>query len=79
MRHADAENIAIELVFEPKKLRMTIADDGRGFAMEANGRGPAGHFGLQGMRERAEQIKAELKVDSKPGEGTRVSLEATAS
>ncbi len=79
VRHAHAENIAIELVFEPKKLRMTIADDGRGFAIEANGRGPAGHFGLQGMRERAEQIKAELKVDSKPGEGTRVSVEATAS
>lgn len=78
VRHADAENIAIQLVFEPKKIRMTIADDGRGFTMEANGRGPIGHFGLQGMRERAERIKAELKVDSKLGEGTRVSLEATA-
>ena len=79
VRHAAAENIDIELVFERKRVRMTIADDGRGFEAEANGGGPAGHFGLQGMRERAEQIKAELRVESKPGVGTKVSLEAMAS
>jgi len=76
VRHAEAGNIEIELAFEPKRLRMTIADDGRGFAMEPSGRGLAGHFGLQGMRERAGQIKADLKVDSALGEGTRVSVEA---
>jgi signal transduction histidine kinase len=79
VRHANAENVDIQLVFEPKKLRMTIADDGHGFAMEPSGRGPAGHYGLQGMRERAGQIKADLSVHSAVGEGTRVSLEATVS
>ena len=79
VRHANAEHIDIELAFEPKKLRMTIADDGQGFAPEASGRGPAGHFGLQGMRERAAHIHAALTVHSTVGQGTRVSLEATVS
>lgn len=76
VRHANAENIEIELAFEPKRLRMTIADDGRGFTIAPNGHGPAGHFGLQGMRERAGQIHADLTVESSLGAGTRVSVEA---
>ncbi|MGH9581634.1 MAG: sensor histidine kinase, partial [Bryobacteraceae bacterium] len=76
IRHADAKNIKVDLVFEPRRVKMTIADDGRGFARDANLSGPDGHFGLQGMRERAEQIEAELLVTSAPGEGTHVSVEA---
>ncbi len=79
VRHASAANIGIELLFDPKSVRMTIADDGRGFAMLAGGNGPDGHFGLRGMRERAGQIKAELTVTSAAGEGTSVSVEATIS
>lgn len=78
VRHANAGQIQIELVFERKKVKMTIADDGCGFSVNSSGRGPAGHFGLQGMRERAERIDADLTVVSAPGEGTRVSLETEA-
>ncbi len=76
VRHADAKRIAIELAFQSKRLRMTIADDGRGFTMGSYAAGPNGHFGLQGMRERAQQINAELTVDSSVGEGTKVLVEA---
>jgi ligand-binding sensor domain-containing protein/signal transduction histidine kinase len=75
LRHAEAENINIVLTFDAKKLRMTIADDGRGFQSSPYA-GWNGHFGLQGMRERAENIDAELSVDTGIGKGTRVSVEA---
>jgi len=75
VRHAEAKHVRIALNFDVKKLRMTIADDGRGFTGEANSSGPDGHFGLKGMRERAEQIDAELTVNSNPGEGTSISVE----
>ena len=75
-RHAEAQNITIELTFTQKKVRMRIADDGRGFQVLPNGKGPEGHFGLAGMRERAAQIPAKISVTSAPGEGTSVEVEA---
>lgn len=75
VRHADAKHVDIDLNFEAKKLRLTIVDDGRGFMHVVDSSGPDGHFGLKGMRERAEQIEAELLVKSAPGEGTRVLIE----
>lgn len=76
IRHAEAKNIRVDLIFEPKRVRMMIADDGRGFLWGRNGSVPDGHFGLQGMRERAEQIEAELLITSEPGTGTQISVEA---
>lgn len=75
VRHGQARNVSVELAFEKKRLRMTVADDGCGFEIEPDSSGPAGHFGIKGMRERAERIDAELIVDSKTGQGTRVSVE----
>ncbi len=76
VRHSSAARIDIELAYATKKLRMTIADDGRGFAVGAYTGGPNGHFGLEGMRERAEQINARFVVDSAAGRGTKVLVEA---
>lgn len=78
VRHGGAKHIDIELVFDAGKLRMTVADDGCGFEGSVNSSGPEGHFGLKGMRERATQIQAELRVDSALGKGTRVWLETAA-
>jgi signal transduction histidine kinase len=75
VRHANAERIDLELAFESGKLRMTIADNGRGFTGTPNGSGPTGHFGLQGMQERAKEIDAELKVETAVERGTIVSVE----
>ncbi|HSU60678.1 MAG TPA: two-component regulator propeller domain-containing protein [Bryobacteraceae bacterium] len=76
VRHANAERINLELAFDAGKLRMTIADNGQGFAGVPNSSGPDGHFGLRGMRERAEEIDAELKVQTAAGKGTVISVEA---
>ena len=77
VRHANAQHINVDLAFEAKKFRLIIADDGCGFIGSVPSSGPNGHFGLQGMRERAEQIAATLSVTSVPGKGTRVCVERT--
>ncbi len=76
LRHASPTRIRIELAYAAKKLRMTVADDGCGFEAGSYETGPNGHFGLKGMRERAEQIDARLVVDSAVGKGTKVLVEA---
>jgi signal transduction histidine kinase/ligand-binding sensor domain-containing protein len=75
VRHSGAEHINIELTFDARKLCMTIGDDGCGFDAPPDSTGPNGHFGLQGMRERAQQIHAELTVNSEIGKGTSVCIE----
>ncbi|AXC11341.1 putative two-component system sensor kinase [Acidisarcina polymorpha] len=77
VRHAQPVHIAIELRFGARDLLMTIQDDGCGFngQLHPQSSGPQGHFGLAGMRERAEQIGAIFVVDSAPGKGTRVSVQ----
>ena len=72
---ANATNLNIDLKYDAKKVSLTVADDGRGFEGDPNSIGPEGHFGLKGMRERAQQIGAKLEVVSAPGMGTRIMVE----
>ncbi len=74
-RHAQATRIDVELVYDASHLHMSVADDGQGFTGTENLNGPEGHFGIRGMRERAESIQAQLKLESEPGAGTRVSVD----
>ncbi|MGZ9221993.1 MAG: sensor histidine kinase [Anaerolineales bacterium] len=71
-RHAQARRLSLRLVGSASELCMEIADDGLGFdpSLAESGR----HFGLQGMRERAELIHARLEIVSRAGEGTHLSL-----
>ncbi len=55
-------------------LTLTIVDDGGGIGSTILERGREGHFGLLGMRERAERIGARLTLASEPGFGTRITL-----
>ena len=75
VRHAEAQNANITLLFKDKLLRMTIKDDGRGFEGDPQTKGQNGHYGLKGMRERAELIGAQLTVISARNEGTEVQVE----
>ncbi len=71
VRHAEAKNIALRLTYDPRDFAMTVRDNGKGFAGAPPDAG-SGHFGMTGMRERAERIGGKLDVTSKPGEGTEV-------
>jgi signal transduction histidine kinase len=68
--HAQAQHIHILLNVQDDTLKVSVCDDGVGF--EPGTRNPHEHFGLQGMRERAEIIGAELDIVSKIGQGTMI-------
>jgi signal transduction histidine kinase len=72
VKHADAEQIFVNLIFDVRRVQLSVRDDGRGFANQGAANGKAGHFGLIGMRERAEQIGGTLSVHSTAGGGTEV-------
>ena len=73
VRHAEARSVVVVLAFRQRTCRVSITDDGKGFVqMEHDG--PAGHFGLIGMRERASELGGSLDVKSAPGQGTAISL-----
>lgn len=74
-RHANATHVSIDLRYHSNRLTLTITDNGRGFEASDNSLPAKGHFGLQGMRERAAEIHAQLSIESSPGHGTTVKLE----
>jgi ligand-binding sensor domain-containing protein/two-component sensor histidine kinase len=74
MKHAHASRIGIKLQQEAKRLRLRIVDNGRGFEGRDAFAAHVGHFGMIGMRERAERLGGELRLASRPGEGTEVEV-----
>lgn len=76
VRHARAKRIGIDLAYEPACVCLCVRDDGSGFDPEHTGQSGTGHFGLRGIRERAEQIRANVELHSRPGEGTRITVTA---
>jgi len=70
-RHGPARHVVIELRAEPRRL--LVRDDGRGFD-PSPALLPAGAFGLQTMRERAQALGGELRIRSAPGAGTELEV-----
>ena len=71
IRHGRAQTIHLSLD-GPSPLVMAVADDGCGFELKAPRRPDA--FGLQSMRERAENLNGHMSVESRPGSGTTVAV-----
>ncbi len=74
VKHARASHVNIHLEMAKRKLSLRVADDGRGFEQDEAFSEVGGHFGLLGMRERAERLGGELKLHSQPGRGTEVAV-----
>jgi signal transduction histidine kinase len=73
--HAVASHIEVEIRYDERELRLRIRDNGRGIdpkILKASGR--PGHWGLPGMRERAQRIGSRLEFWSEAGAGTEVQL-----
>jgi len=78
-RHARAHHIEAEIRYDDGLLRVRIRDDGRGIDPQIlQAGGSAGHWGLRGARERAQQIGAQLDFWSEAGAGTEVELSVPA-
>lgn len=69
VRHAGCSDLWVTLTQDAAGLRMCVEDDGAGGAAPR-----PGHYGLQGMRERAERVGARLEIGDRPGRGTTVTL-----
>lgn len=74
LKHAGAGQVWIRLQVQARKLYLRIRDDGRGFRDAEVFNATGGHFGLIGMRERAERLGGELRLESNPGSGTLVEV-----
>jgi signal transduction histidine kinase len=74
VKHARAKAVRLELDYQESLVRLSIRDDGCGFDAAHAAASEAGHFGLLGMRERAEKIAGTLDILSTPGEGTTIQV-----
>ncbi|MBI2324573.1 MAG: sensor histidine kinase [Chloroflexi bacterium] len=71
-RHSGARHARVRLERRGDACVLSISDDGRGFSFDGQTRRPGARFGLQTMRERAEGLGGELRIESTPGRGTVV-------
>jgi len=75
-QHAAARHITISLGYADDTVGVEVRDDGHGFDVSTPVQ--AGHFGLGGMKERADKIGGQLRIKSMPGAGTVVTVSAPA-
>ena len=75
LRHSEATSIEADVEYLPGRLRVAVRDNGRGIDPEVVRSGQRdGHWGMAGMRDRAENIGARLKIRSRAAAGTDVEL-----
>lgn len=74
LKHAKPKKIMVELERQNQSLRLLVKDDGLGFEPSAAFSSINGHYGILGMRERAERLGGKFDLASGPGAGTRVEV-----
>jgi signal transduction histidine kinase len=73
-RHARATRVEVELDYAEQFFRLKVRDNGQGFDPETAASDPPGHWGISGMRERAERMGAKLELWTRVKAGTHVNL-----
>jgi signal transduction histidine kinase len=72
VRHAHARTISVNLIYDASSVRLSVKDDGRGFDPQPHSNGTDGHFGIVGMRERAEEMGGTTHISGSAGVGSEV-------
>ena len=70
VRHARATRVDTRLTYDERGVTFAVTDDGVGFDVPTAGRD--GHFGLENLQRRAEEVGGHLSIDSAPGAGAQV-------
>ena len=73
VKHGQASRVQIELQYGRESVILKVSDDGCGFNPDQASAG--GHFGMLDLQERAESLGSRLRIDSAPGQGTRMAIE----
>jgi len=76
VKHANASSATLRITTDGESVRLSVADDGVGFAPDEV---PRGHLGLIGMRQRVDLVGGDLRVESRPGGGTLIEASAPTS
>ncbi|MDJ0664577.1 MAG: sensor histidine kinase [Acidimicrobiia bacterium] len=71
-KHAGATRVGVTLSFLGRAVALDVRDDGVGF--DAGRPTAEGHYGLAAMRQRVEDVKGVMEVESAPGEGTAIAI-----
>ncbi len=76
-RHAEASSAEVAIEFVNSRLKMIIKDNGKGFRLphSLGDQASLGKLGLAGMQERARLLGANLRLDTKPRKGTKITVE----
>lgn len=76
VKHSGAAEAQLKIVYHNAEIQMEVSDNGKGFSVPNSPTefAPNGHFGLLGMHERADLIKARLEIESALGQGTRLTV-----
>ena len=74
VRHGHATHIRVAGSIEGDTLLVSVRDDGCGFDPSVCPGMDEGHFGLQGVRERVNNLEGDVSIESEPGKGTKVSI-----
>ncbi len=79
-KHGEATSATVEMDFSGEEVRLSVTDDGKGFALARNLSDlvRTGKLGLLGMKERAELVGGVFELRSSPGGGTRVAVKVKA-
>jgi two-component system sensor histidine kinase DegS len=72
VKHADASAIWVRIEFAPEAINLLVKDNGAGFDPREAITRQGDHFGLLSMRERVELLQGTWKLDSNPGQGTKI-------
>ena len=75
IKHSEATGAEIEVDYGPNSVMLRIKDNGRGFDQKRCAGPTEGHFGLQGINERAKRLGADLTIRSEPGAGTIIMVQ----
>ena len=74
LRHGKATTLKIAGAIDGDKLLFSVRDNGCGFDPDLAPGISQGHFGLQGISERLERLNGEIRIESAPGKGARVTV-----
>jgi ligand-binding sensor domain-containing protein/signal transduction histidine kinase len=74
LTHSEGRHVEVEITYDPRQFRLRVRDDGRGIDPAIIEEGRPDHWGLRGMKERAQRIGAQLNLWSRSETGTEVEL-----
>jgi two-component system sensor histidine kinase DegS len=76
--HAQASQVRVTMDFDGHNVRVLVEDNGKGFDQQADGSNKEKSSGLQALEERMDLLGGQLRIDTQPGQGARITMDVPA-